>query len=219
MGSPGKAECKRALQVESKLDPNPDVPLIGIVGRLATQKGWSLIIPVLKEWLANFDAQWVILGTGEQEYHAVLSSLHREHPDKLSLVLGFSNPLAHRIEAGSDLFLMPSRYEPCGLNQMYSMAYGTLPLVRQTGGLADTVIDTTPESLADGTATGFSFEAFSAEALGACLHRAIKLYHDDRKQWNQIMLNGMRRDWSWGASAAAYESLYRQTIEYHLGTT
>ncbi len=215
-GSPGKAQCKAALQQEARLEVRPDAPVIGIVGRLATQKGWSLIIPVLKDWLANHDAQWVILGTGEPDYHAVLSSLHQTHPDKLSVTLDFSNPFAHRIEAGSDLFLMPSHYEPCGLNQMYSMAYGTVPVVRKTGGLADTVIDANSETIANQTATGFSFEDFTPEALNSALHRAVDTYRHQRPTWNQIMLNGMRRDWSWGASAEAYQSLYQRTVGYLL---
>jgi starch synthase len=215
-GSAGKAACKASLQQEAQLKSRPDVPVIGIVGRLATQKGWSLIIPVLKDWLANHDAQWIILGTGEPDYHAVLTSLHQTHPDKLSVTLDFSNPFAHRIEAGADLFLMPSHYEPCGLNQMYSMAYGTVPVVRRTGGLADTVIDANSETVANQTATGFSFDDFTAEALNTALHRAVEMYRQQRSSWNQIMLNGMRRDWSWAASAKAYESLYQRTVGYLL---
>jgi len=211
-GSPGKAKCKHALQVESKLEPNSDVPLIGIVGRLASQKGWTLILPVLREWLASSNAQWVILGTGDPDYHHVLTSLHRSHPHKLALTLGFSNEFAHRIEAGSDLFLMPSQYEPCGLNQMYSMAYGTLPVVRRTGGLADTVVDANPESIVNKTANGFSFDEFTPAALESALSNAVRMYEEDRATWNQMMQTGMKTDWSWTASAKKYESLYRETI-------
>ena len=119
----GKAVCKAVLQDEMKLPQVPDVPLVGIVGRLAVQKGWSLIIPVLQRWLETRSVQWVVLGTGQPEYHQALSKLHRAFPDKLSVELGFSNDLAHRIESGADIFLMPSQYEPCGLNQMYSLTY------------------------------------------------------------------------------------------------
>ena len=211
VGNPGKAKCKHALQVEARLDPNPDVPLIGIVGRLATQKGWSLILPVLREYLDSVDAQWVILGTGEPDYHHVLSSLHRSYPHKLGLALGFSNEYAHRIEAGADIFVMPSRYEPCGLNQMYSMAYGTVPIVRRTGGLADTVVNATHETIDNQTANGFSFDEFTAVALQATLAKALRVYNDHRPIWNQLAQTGMRRDWSWGSSAKEYVQLYRQT--------
>ena len=210
-GSAGKRKCKAALQKECQLAINPDIPLIGIVGRLAEQKGWSLILPVLGEYLANRAVQWVILGTGSPEYHSALTSLHRAHPDRLALSLGFSNEFAHRIEAGSDMFVMPSRYEPCGLNQMYSMAYGTVPIVRRTGGLADTVVDTTPDSIAAGTASGFTFDAFTAPALKLAIERAIRMYREDQGTWRALMLTGMNRDWSWKSSAKQYESLYRIT--------
>jgi starch synthase len=214
-GPEGKAICKSELQKESKLEVNPEIPLIGIVGRLAVQKGWSLILPVLREWLATENVQWVILGTGDPDYHHVLTSLHRSHPSKLGLTLGFSNEFAHRIEAGSDVFVMPSEYEPCGLNQMYSMAYGTVPVVRRTGGLADTVINASPESIENGTATGFSFDEFKKTSLENALAKAVRMYRDDPVRWRQLMLNGMKRDWSWSASAKKYESLYRQTKLRH----
>lgn len=211
-GSEGKATCKAELQQECKLEVNSETPLIGIVGRLASQKGWSLILPVLRDWLAKEDAQWVILGTGDPDYHHVLTSLHRSYPNKLALTLGFSNEFAHRIEAGSDLFVMPSQYEPCGLNQMYSMAYGTLPVVRRTGGLADTVVNATPDTIEDRSATGFSFDEFSSSALESTLYRAIRMFREEPLVWRQLMLTGMNRDWSWGSSAKKYESLYRQTL-------
>jgi starch synthase len=211
-GSPGKAACKRALQLESKLDPNPNQPVIGIVGRLASQKGWSLILPILRAWLESVDAQWVILGTGDPDYHHVLTSLHRSHPHKLSLTLGFSNELAHRIEAGADMFLMPSEYEPCGLNQMYSMAYGTIPIVRRTGGLADTVVNATADTIENKTANGFSFEEFNTAALWSAMEKAHRMYQHNRAIWHQLMQTGMRRDWSWSASAKQYEHLYQETL-------
>lgn len=212
VGSPGKSTCKLALQAEAKLDRNPEVPLIGIVGRLATQKGWSLILPVMKQFLESTNVQWVILGTGEPDYHHVLTSLQRSHPHKLGLTLGFSAEYAHRIEAGADMFVMPSRYEPCGLNQMYSMAYGTVPIVRRTGGLADTVVNATPETIEQGTANGFSFDDFQPAALSATLGRAIRMYTDHRRTWNQLVRTGMKRDWSWSSSARQYEALYRETV-------
>ena len=214
-GIEGKAKCKHELQVESKLEPNPNVPLIGIVGRLASQKGWSLILPVLRQWLESVEAQWVILGTGDPDYHHVLTTLHRSHPSKLALTLGFSNEYAHRIEAGSDMFVMPSQYEPCGLNQMYSMAYGTVPIVRRTGGLADTVINVTQETIENKTATGFSFEDFTVGAFDTAMTKAVRMYYEDRITWNQLIQTGMNHDWSWNASAQRYEELYRKAIWNH----
>ena len=210
----GKAACKAELQKFGRLQQNPDVPLIGIVGRLATQKGWSLILPVMRRWLEdpNNHAQWIVLGTGDRDFHVVLSTLQQQFAGQLSVTLDFSNQLAHQIEAGSDIFIMPSEYEPCGLNQMYSMAYGTVPVVRKTGGLADTVVDANLETLGNGTANGFSFGHFSAEALESCLHRATRMYHEDKENWRQLVNTGMSQDWSWTASAKAYEALYERLI-------
>ena len=213
IGSSGKSACKRALQKEANLKQDIDMPLIGIVGRLASQKGWSLIVPVMKEFLENTNVQWIVLGTGDPGYHHQLENLQQRHPDKLGLNLGFSNEYAHRIEAGSDMFLMPSQYEPCGLNQMYSMAYGTVPIVRGTGGLADTVVNATHETCEYGTANGFSFGEFSEEALRTAVKSALQMYNQHRLIWNQLMQAGMKRDWSWRRSAKQYEELYRRTIE------
>ena len=150
--------------------------IVAIIGRLADQKGWDLVADVMRRWAPNMDAQWVILGTGEPYYHDLLGELPRQFPQRVAARLEFSDPLAHRIEAGADIFLMPSRYEPCGLNQLYSLKYGTVPVVRATGGLVDTVTDASPDSLAAGTATGFVFEAYNASVLEATLHRAIDTY-------------------------------------------
>ena len=210
---PGKAECKAKLQSELRLEIEPRKPLIGIVGRLASQKGWSLILPVLNRWLETNDAQWAILGTGDPDYHEVLSSMHRSFPNKMSATLGFSNEMAHRIEAAADIFLMPSQYEPCGLNQMYSMAYGTVPVVRATGGLADTVVNSTSETIANQTANGFSFEDFTTAGLESALSRAVRLYADEPDSWAQLVTTGMKRDWSWTASAKDYQQLYQRTIQ------
>lgn len=211
----GKAACKAELQYEHRLEVNAGRPLIGIIGRLASQKGWSLIIQVMSAWLEDpkNEAQWIVLGTGDPDFHAALSSLHQSYANQLSVTLDFSNELAHKIEAGSDIFLMPSEYEPCGLNQMYSMAYGTVPVVRRTGGLADTVVDADLKSLENKTANGFSFEAFSAEAVDSTLRRAIRMYYEDKECWRQLVNTGIDTDWSWTASAKAYESLYQKTIQ------
>jgi starch synthase len=208
----GKAACKAALQQQLGLELRPDVPLIGAVGRLVSQKGWSLILPVLQQWLATIDAQWAILGTGEPEYEQQLSLLQKRYPQKLSVNLKFADDLAHQIEAGSDLFLMPSQYEPCGLNQLYSMAYGTVPVVRSTGGLFDTVIDATPGQLERKQATGFTFGPFLAESLEQALARAICCFHSQPKVWAQLVETGMTANWSWAESARKYEQLYERAI-------
>jgi starch synthase len=209
----GKAACKVALQREVGLPARPDVPLLGLIGRLADQKGLDLVGDVLERWVHHEDSQWVILGTGEPKYHELFARLSRNHPQKLAAKLGFSNDLAHRIEAGCDLFVMPSRYEPCGLNQMYSLRYGTVPVVRSTGGLADTIIDATPENLASESANGFVFSDYSPAALEHALRRACDAYRHEPKTWERLVTTGMKQDFSWGRSAQRYEELYAQTIE------
>src|SRR3954468_21711835 len=172
----GKAACKLALQREVGLPQVSGQPLIAMIGRLADQKGLDLVASLIPQYVPNSEAQWVILGPGEPHYHQLLSDLARKYPDKIAIRLGFSDDLAHRIEAAADIFLMPSRYEPCGLNQLYSLKYGTVPVVRATGGLVDTVTDATPETLANGSATGFSFEALNTSVLDATLRRAVDTY-------------------------------------------
>jgi starch synthase len=206
----GKAACKASLQEELGLPVRPEVPLLAAVGRLADQKGYDLIARVMQSWSGDQDVQWVILGTGEPKYHQVLGQVAAEHPDRVAVRLEFSNELAHRIEAGADIFLMPSQYEPCGLNQLYSLKYGTVPVVRATGGLADTVVDTTPETLAQGTATGFTFNEYTALALADTLRRACETFAD-KSVWRQLMARGMGQDWSWKQSARRYVELYEKT--------
>lgn len=206
----GKAACKAALQRELGLPERPDVPVLAAIGRLADQKGFDLIARVSQQWVGERDVQWVILGTGDAKYHQVLGQLAADHPERVAVKLEFSNELAHRIEAGADMFLMPSQYEPCGLNQIYSLKYGTVPVVRSTGGLADTVVDTNPQTLAKGAATGFSFNEYTALALSDTLRRACELFAD-QPVWRQLILRGMEQDWSWGQSARQYVDLYEQT--------
>jgi starch synthase len=207
----GKQANKEALQRETGL-PRRDVPLIGLVGRLVSQKGWSLILPVMRDWLSRYDVQWAVLGSGEQRIEDSLRDLRARHPDRLAVGLGFSGDLAHRIEASSDIFLMPSLYEPCGLNQMYSMRYGTVPVVHRTGGLADTVFDLNDENLLAGTANGFSFEHFDQSGLQWALGRAVNTLIDRPEVWETLVKNGMSVDWSWRRSARRYEELYRWLI-------
>ncbi len=207
-----KPQCKRALQQEVGLPEEPDVPLLGFVGRLAEQKGIDLVAEVAQRWVQSHEVQWVLLGTGEPKYHRLFRALADRFPQKVAARLEFSNPLAHRIEAGADMFLMPSRYEPCGLNQLYSLRYGTVPVVRATGGLADTIQGVTEGAADPGEANGFSFAEYSPLALNETLRRACEAYHN-RPFWQKLVATGMRQDWSWARSAAEYVKLYETTLE------
>jgi starch synthase len=158
------------------------------------------------------DCQWVILGSGDAKYQERLTSLGREFPGRASIKLEFSERFAHLIEAGADMFLMPSRWEPCGLNQLYSLKYGTVPIVRETGGLADTVCDLTPETLAAGRANGFSFAEYHVSALEATMRRAIAVYQQQPDVWRKLVETGMRQDWSWANSARQYVDLFRKLL-------
>jgi starch synthase len=210
----GKRICKEALQKECRL-PVKDVPLIGMITRLTPQKGVDLVIETLDE-LMRLNLQLVILGAGEPDIQQKLKQAMGRHPEKLSVRLTFDEPLAHRIEAGSDLFLMPSRYEPCGLNQLYSLRYGTIPVVRKTGGLADTVVDATPLNLADGKADGFLFEPASSHELLTTVRLALKLFRE-KDGWYRMMRTGMAADFSWDRSAREYEKLYHLAVEKAAG--
>jgi len=207
----GKAACKAALQQELGLPQNPRVPLVAFIGRLATQKGIDLLTTAIREWAQTQEVQWAILGTGEPDYEQQLAHLAERFPHKVSTKLEFSNAVAHRIEAGADMFVMPSRYEPCGLNQLYSLKYGTVPIVRATGGLVDTITDTNEATLAAGTATGFCFGDYSTLALNEALSRATAAFAQP-EVWQRLVSNGMRQDWSWATSARQYVELYRATI-------
>jgi starch synthase len=206
----GKASCKAALQQELGLAVDPRKPLIGSIGRLAAQKGYDLVLPLIEQWAPQGQVQWAILGTGEPQFEQQLVALANQFPQTVAATIGFSEELAHRIEAGADMFVMPSSYEPCGLNQLYSLAYGTVPVVRKTGGLADTVTDTNEETLAAGTATGFHFLDRSASALAASLRRACDLFSHDRATWQQLIRTGMAQDFSWENSARHYVELYER---------
>lgn len=204
----GKAACKAALQSELGLPVLPRTPVIGLISRLADQKGLDLVAGVIQDWVRTTDVQWTILGSGDPKYQQLLGTLAERYPQRVAARLSFSDDLAHRIEAGADMFLMPSRYEPCGLNQLYSLKYGTVPVVRATGGLADTIVDATRETLADGTATGFSFREYGMLALSETLRRAVEAYKQP-ETWSQLVTTGMRQDWSWSRSARQYAALYQ----------
>jgi starch synthase len=207
----GKAACKAALQREFGLPVEPRVPLLGFVGRLAEQKGIDLVAGVMQDWVRSNPAQWIILGTGEPRYHQILTNLADRFPHKVAVRIAYSDALAHRIEAGADVFVMPSRFEPCGLNQLYSLKYGAVPLVRATGGLADTVTDATREALEAGTATGFVFREYSALALAETLARVCQTY-DIPSVWSKLVRTGMSQDWSWSRSAREYVTLYQRIL-------
>jgi starch synthase len=202
----GKAACKRSLQEELGLPARPEVPLLAVVSRLADQKGIDLLLAALPELLKR-DLQLAVLGSGRLDWEEALAQAARHHRDRVAVRIGFDEGLAHRIEAGADLFLMPSRFEPCGLNQLYSLRYGTVPLVRRVGGLADTVVDY------DGwrSGTGFTFTEYSHRALVTAVRRALELFRDKRA-WHAMMRRGMALDFSWARSAERYRQLYRELV-------
>lgn len=201
-----KAANKSALQQQMGLAVDADVPLFGVVSRLNHQKGTDLLIQIAPQ-LIKIPAQLVILGSGHAELEHQLSTLAQTYPHEIAGRIGFSEAMSHLIEAGADCFLMPSRFEPCGLNQMYSQRYGTPPLVHATGGLLDTVVDYTPATLSDGSASGFLFDPMTADGLLSTIKRAATAYHQ-KKIWRQLQKNGMAKDFSWHASARAYRELY-----------
>jgi len=207
----GKPICKAALQDELGLPSRPDAPVVGIIGRLDQQKGFDLVADMIPHWVETSDVQWAILGTGDPQYEEHFRALAERFPEQVAARLEFSDVTAHRIEAGADLFLMPSRYEPCGLNQMYSLRYGTVPVVRRTGGLADTVVDATDETLSDGTANGFCFREDNGRALGDSLTRALDAYRSP-PVWSRLVQTGMCQDWSWARSAGQYVELYERIV-------
>lgn len=206
----GKAACKAALQARVELPVVSHVPLFGLVSRLTSQKGLDLVTGSIHD-LMRHDVQLVVLGTGEPGYEAALTHLAQEFPQKIAVNIGYNEALAHMIEAGADIFLMPSQYEPCGLNQMYSLMYGTVPIVRTVGGLADSVVDASEGNLANCTANGFSFHEYRSDVLFRQMCRAMGLYLD-RRTWRQLQRTGMERDWSWKRSASEYLSVYQRAI-------
>jgi len=210
-GMAGKAENKAKLQQRFGLEQDPDMAVIAMVGRAVQQKGIDLVIESLPE-LMQLPLQLVILGSGEKKYEQTLKHWHSLYPDRIALNLGYDEPLAHLIEAGADLFLMPSRFEPCGLNQMYSQRYGTVPIVRRVGGLADTVEDTTLDTLIDARASGIVFDEAEAEELLAAVQKALKLFANPAL-WGQIRKTGMGKDFSWRKSALKYLELYDLVLQ------
>ena len=205
-----KAENKRALQRAFGLPPTAGVLLVGMVGRLVTQKGVDLVLDALTR-LERLPLQWVLLGTGEARFEQALRAASRRHAGWFAARIGYDEATAHRIQAGADVFLMPSRFEPCGLSQLHSLRYGTVPIVRRVGGLADTVVDATQADLARNTATGIVFDGERPDDLVDAVQRAVSLYRDATR-WKKLALNGMHQDFSWRRSAAEYRRLYQQCL-------
>jgi starch synthase len=204
----GKKEAKAAVLRRYGLPADAAAlkrPLVGIVSRMVDQKGFDLIAALAGD-LPQLDASFAVLGTGDPRYQAMWQSLAAAHPDRIGAHIGFDEPLAHLIEGGADIFLMPSRFEPCGLNQMYSMRYGTVPVVHEVGGLADTVMDYQPGKKG---CTGFSFRPYRPDALLDALTRALALYAD-RRTWKTLQLAGMQKDFSWDRSAGEYVKIYER---------
>ncbi|MHC4660099.1 MAG: glycogen synthase GlgA [Planctomycetota bacterium] len=204
-----KARCKSDLQKRTGLPEKADTPLIGMVTRIVEQKGIDLVADAFVK-IMDLGVQMVILGTGEPGYELQLRDLAERYPDQAAVFIAYDNKLAHWIEAGADFFLMPSRFEPCGLNQMFSMKYGTVPIVRFTGGLADTVVDATSANVKQRKATGFVFKQATPGALARCVGRAVEMYNGDRESFVKLQSAGMAQDFSWKNSARKYMELYNR---------
>jgi starch synthase len=211
----GKAECKQdLLETFEMTDANSGLPVIGIVSRFAAQKGFDLIAQIM-ERLAREEMIIVALGNGDKTYEEMFLRLNKQFPQKIAVRVAYDNTVAHKIEAGSDMFLMPSRYEPCGLNQIYSLKYGTVPIVRATGGLDDTIEHWDART---GKGTGFKFTDYNGEALLLTIKEALRAFRD-RTSWQQLMRNGMNKDFSWNASAKEYSRVYERARQLRTGIT
>lgn len=202
-----KCDNKKALTKRFNLEYNENVPLVGAISRLVEQKGFDLVLDAMEEMM-KMDLQFVLLGSGDPKVEKKFEAYQKKHAGKMGIFFGFDEELAHLIEAGSDLFLMPSRYEPCGLNQMYSMRYGTIPVVRATGGLDDTVED----YVGNGKGTGVKFDKYDPKELLKAIQRGIKIYQQ-QEEWKKIMRNGMTKDFSWEHSARKYVGLYKDLLK------
>lgn len=206
----GKVADKEALQSMMGLNIEPAMPLFGVISRFTEQKGLDLLLEIAPR-LSKLPAQLVMLGSGDAIMQKTARDLSHRYPGMIGAHIGFSESLAHQIEAGADMFIMPSRFEPCGLNQLYSQRYGTPPIVHATGGLADSVVDCTTATLKNRTASGFSFNGMTAENLYAAIQRAVGLYHDKIK-WKDLCKDCMVRDLSWQRSAEAYRAVYLKVL-------
>ena len=203
-----KKENKKVLLEKFGLQYNENIPVIGMISKLNDNKGFDLVQKSFKDMM-KLDAQFILLGTGEKKYHNFFDKALSKYSEKFACYLGFDDRLAHLIEAGSDMFLMPSKYEPCGLNQMYSLVYGTIPIVRETGGLADTVI---PFNTKNFSGNGFVFKKYEPSDLLKELSKAIRLYQTDKKLWQKLMKTGMKSNFTWLNSSKVYVSLYKKLV-------
>ncbi|GHT44933.1 glycogen synthase [Planctomycetales bacterium] len=208
-----KPLCKADLQKTFEIQCREDIPLLGVVSRLAYQKGIDLVADAIPTWVEQHNIQFCLLGQGDPNLENRLTELANRYPANVGVKIGFSDELAHKIEAGADMFLMPSRYEPCGLNQMYSHLYGTVPIVHDTGGLADTVVDLNDATRQSNTATGFSFFADNLYDLNTTIWRALCVYWQDKETWATLVRNGMRQNWSWKQSALQYIRFYKKVLK------
>lgn len=205
-----KTICKLELQKKLGLQQNPDVALISMISRMTEQKGFDLVINSF-DYFESKNMQLVVLGKGDPHYEELLKEMERKDPSKFNISIKFNEALAHEIEAGADVLLMPSRFEPSGMNQIYSLAYGTVPIVRNIGGLADTIVDVNDETLANKTATGFKFQGFTASEMQITIDKTLDIYYNSKPLWKEIQQNGMNMDFSWDKSAKEYIKLYKET--------
>ena len=206
----GKEECKADLCSSMGIEYQKGTPVIGLIARFVDQKGLDLLVSIIEPLLKS-GAQLVVLGSGESKYEDFFAKQMKKHPKQVGVYLGFHDNFAHKIEAGADMFMMPSAYEPCGLNQMYSMRYGTIPVVRRTGGLADTVTDPL-EASKKNPASGFVFDKYDSKAFWKALERAITMYKKHPDKWRELQINGMSKDFSWNNSARKYAELYEKLL-------
>ncbi len=204
-----KVKNKKTLQQENNLLVDDNIPLIGMITRLASQKGLDILDEIIDE-LMELNIQFVLLGTGEAKYHTRMEQIKEKFPLKASIHLTFDPKLAKKIYTGADMFLMPSKYEPCGLGQLISLRYGTIPIVRATGGLKDTITDFDPERK---IGNGFVFDEYDSQSLFSSVKRAIEVFCNDKKSWKRLILNGMSTDFSWEYSAKEYIKLYEEALE------
>jgi len=211
-----KIENKQALQEHFKLPIDKTIPVFAVISRLVEQKGIDLILKIVPD-LVKQKTQLIVLGSGDSKLETGIRDAVKKYPKQVAAHIGYDEALSHHIEAGADMFLMPSRFEPCGLNQIYSQRYGTVPIVRNTGGLADTVTDTTPETIESKTATGFSFNKAKAPALLKTVERALGYYRQP-EIWQQIVCTGMKQDFSWKRSAQLYLELYKTVLAQRAGS-
>jgi starch synthase len=206
----GKARCRDALRAEFGLESNPDAPLFGVVSRLSGQKGLDLVLAALPA-LLRMGGQLLLQGSGDAALEAAFSAAAKAHPGQVAVRIGYDEAVAHRVIAGADALLVPSRFEPCGLTQLYALRYGSVPIVRRVGGLADTVVDANAQALEADRATGYTFDAATPAALEAALQRAVLAFRAPAV-WRQLMLRGMAQDFSWGEAARKYVSMYEGMV-------